>query len=1278
MGRAHAFIPIRMSPPSRTPLRLTGSLVAQYFRFRCDRQLRYEMVPADARGGDVPAINRDRTKGPPIGPRPGMRLLARKGRAWERHKLRRLLRRHGAAVAFAGWDEKRNARTLPYADVLAALRAPGEVRFLVQPELRLPDPMAFAARYGLGPEVEIAPAQPDVIRIGRTRDGRPMLRVLDVKWSRRGSVRHYAQVAFYTLVLEEICRAEGLDAVVETRHGWLWTPAAAAPVRFALGAYRHHVEQFLRDELPRIAGAAASEARWHLDPPCAACSFFHHCKRQADGADHLSRVPGMTPLAASILRARGIDSVRTLSKRFGRDTYTGCHALESGEEVLKARAQALTFGKVFPVGRRVQRAETAPGVRVILTAEGDPVTARVFALGVRVDGAGSPSAAVFLAEAGTAVAERRMLGGLLAHLLATLHTEGTDGAPRFFVWDRYELELLRGLVQRHLGDASAQPALAGLAALLSPGGRAPAGAMVRDSIEQRYALPVAYGWDLPRVSRAFRPRADAHVHRPRAPYGWPLSSQVAFERIHDVWAGRALRTRDGEQTPEAVLATLREIIVSKLAGIDSVLRALAEHAGRRGEAPRSAAPPAPPAETPIADSTLESLRLFVEMEAAAEAAAVRELHALPTAERARRFEAITGMERVELREDGHAVFEFDADCREAKFRPGDFDLLLTNDDDHTLAEVSHKPWLRRKLAVELVDYDLAADPPRLVLASEHGFERMEREKLIDFSRVCVLDRAGTDFNTRRLTRTLRALATEAGEAALVRALLRGEAPAGELAPLDADAAHADTLDAAQARTGRTILNREQAEAWRAVFEQSVSVIWGPPGTGKTYLLAWMLLGLAAAGRRAGRPMRILVAAATHRAIVNVLVRLSREMEDAGLSSILTAVKLEARGSEADRDLHGTAVELVADTRLPGLLAAAEASGGALVVGSTVWSLWKQMRAMNGGEGDSPPVRPLFDVVVLDEASQMKVPEALVALSSLRRGGRVVLAGDDRQLPPILRGRYPEEDTLFGSAFAHSAGHYGRLMLRESRRMNEPLSDFPRRIFYPGLYSADPHARLSVAAAPELLGDETDAVLWETCFRPEQPVVLLTYGGVRATARNPFEAEIAARIASLARGAVVDPATGTPYTAEAFRTHALAIIAPHRAQNAAILGELTARGWARRDLPVVDTVERMQGNEREMIVVSYGVSDREYAEREAEFLLHPHRFNVSVTRARNKLVVLMSDDVLRAVPRDERVLTASMAISEFARACGEVARVRMRAGGVVAEVAVRTPPPVASV
>jgi len=174
----------------------------------------------------------------------------------------------------------------------------------------------------------------------------------------------------------------------------------------------------------------------------------------------------------------------------------------------------------------------------------------------------------------------------------------------------------------------------------------------------------------------------------------------------------------------------------------------------------------------------------------------------------------------------------------------------------------------------------------------------------------------------------------------------------------------------------------------------------------------------------------------------------------------------------------------------------------------------------------------------------------------------------------------------------------------------------------------------------------DAILREAFLRPEDSVVFATYADYTATARNPFEARLAARLATLARRELIDPATGQPYGADRFREQGLAILSPHRAQNSAILHELARAGWAYGELPVVDTVERMQGNEREMIIVSYAVADREYAEAEAEFLLDPNRFNVAITRPRTKLVLLMSDEVLRALPRDERVMTESMAVKGY--------------------------------
>jgi DNA replication ATP-dependent helicase Dna2 len=1295
------------SPTAADALRLTGTLVSQYFRFGCDRQLRWQMVPRGLRGGDVPAPNNDPSAGPLVGVRPGLGLLTQAGRRFERQALRALVRYYGESrVIHAGHDEHGQAARLPYERVVQALRDPGAAMWIVQPELRIPDPAAFAARFAMDPDVHVAPAQPDLIRIGRDRRGRLMFGVADVKWSREATVQHYAQVAYYTVLLEEVCRAEGIEGSVETRWGWLWTRGSRGPKRFPLAAYRHHVEEFLRTDLPRAAAAAPADVEWHLRPRCTSCVFFHHCRAEADRTDDLSRVVGLTPLAKRELHGRGIRSVRDLRKsEFRRGVYAGCHALESAETTLKKRVQALDYGKIKEGEKQSFRMGTGESIRVLLTAEGDPVSGTVFALGLKVERmTGRGVSEVFLSDAGTEEAEREMLTRFLLRAASVVYAaeeasraagDGRRGQKpvHVFVWDRGEAELLRDCLQRHLGDPGTQPGIAGIARLLFPAGDAggsPPGTVVLDVVSELFALPIPYAWDLASVSTELQPSEAAAVHAPRADYGWPLSSQVAYERVHNAWSGRPYRADGAEQSPDEVRGELERAVLSKLRAMDSIIRAIREAAAKRRdpvlrmEAAFAAA--ADGSGDAIPHAALEKLRLFTLAEAAEEAVAIRQLHALPTADRARRFEAISGLNKVEVLPNGHAVFEFDEACREAKFRPGDFTLLLTNDDGRTLGETDSKAWLRRKLMVELIDYDLAAHPPRVTLASDHKWDALEKAKfggrpMLDLDRVCVLDRASVDFTTRRVVGTLRALAGGAGEADFVLGVLGGAVPDGWLKPLDADAGWAATVAAAQARLDRSILNVEQSEAWRATFDRAVSVVWGPPGTGKTYLLAWQLLGLAAAAKRDGRPLRILVSAATHRAIVNVLSRISRELESAGIEPPLRAVKLAGRGSEADADLAGSAVDVIADADLPSVLAASDGDGMPVVVGSTVWSLWKQMRAMNGAADDEDadagsPVRPLFDVVVIDEASQMKVPEALIALSSIRRGGRVILAGDDRQLAPILHGRYPREDTLFGSAFAHFAERFGRFQLRESRRMNRALVRWPRRLFYPGFVSMDPRRRLALSPDSVDLSDPLDAMLWDAFLAPDDPVVFCTYEGVRATARNAAEASLVARIARLARAGMMDPATGKRYTAEAFRAHGLAVISPHRAQNSAILGELVAGGWPRDELPVVDTVERMQGNERELILVSYAVADREYAEREAEFLLNPNRFNVSITRPRSKLIVFMSEDILRTVPQDEEVMTQSTAIkgypAHFADAPREIGwtapdgtavRLRVRSGRV---------------
>jgi DNA replication ATP-dependent helicase Dna2 len=1292
-----------MHPPD-PPLHLTATRIAEYFRFGCERQLRYDLVPSELRAGNLPGS--ETGSGPQRnGPGPGSALLLAVGKEWERRKLRHLYDRFDAArVLVAGWTPSGDPLRLPYDAVVDALKEPGEVELLVQPELRVSNLPRFARRFGIDPaRVHLAPAAPDLIRIRRTSRG-TLFQVIDIKASKEARISHFAQIAFYTLLLEEICAAERVETgKTDTRWGRVWARDGRGPARVALGAYRHHVARFLREDVQRIEQTAPASCAWHLTPRCTGCGYFDHCRREADSTDDLSRIVGITPLAKQVLHAKGIRTVRELATSFRRDTYTGCHALESQSSQLKQRAQALRYGKVFDVERSTHLMGPQEDLRVILTAESDPVTGLCFALGIRADArearrSDGERGRVFLATSGTPAAERKMLRAWLVELGAVFrmgqevrHGSGGRAATvHVFVYDRTELGLLRGLFQRHIAEPGTQPALDSVLQILSPdrgngnaGGPQIPGTVLVDVVAALFAPPVPYSYDLSSLSACLAPPEDPWVHSPSADYSRPLSSQVPFERIHDVWQ-RCDASPDNVRHSGAVRDEIQRTVTSKLAAIDSVIRAVR---GRDARAPRLLLRAEPltagGAEGPIADPTLEALRVFTEMEAAEQALAIRALHALPAVERAQRFECIRGLELVDRRDDGSLVFEFDAGCRDVKFRPGDFNLVLTNDDGRTLLDTDRQPWKRRALMVELVEFDLVASPPRVVLApgSVSAFAKAERDGWLFLDRRCVLDRSSSDFNTHRVISTLRHLAAGAGEAAFVLDLLAGATASDDVSRSGrADFARCDILLPAAGAMGRPVLNPDQERAWRAALDQRLTLIWGPPGTGKTYLLAWALMGVAAAARAEKRPCRILVTAATHRAITNVLSRASRELQAAGIAAPFQLVKLRGSGSEADADLAGSLAELVPDTQLPALLRASDERGEPIVIGSTVWSLWKQMKASSrdgSADGDAPeevvpgaPIRPWFDVVVIDEASQMRVADALIGLSAIRHGGQVILCGDDKQLAPIVRGQYDAQgSTLFGSVFSHFAANVAKMPLWESRRMNDALVRYPRRLFYPGLVSMCPAQRIALGAAA-LPDDPVDRLFHELFLQPDDAVVFCTYAGVRATARNPFEAQTVARIARLARTAHVDPETGEGFSDERFASHGLAVISPHRAQNSAILAELLTGGFSPGTLPVVDTVERMQGNEREMILVSYAVADREYAEREAEFLLNPNRFNVSITRARSKLIVFMSEAVLDALPSDEATLTESMAIKGYSAHCADAVREAQLPDGQGGQVRVR--------
>lgn len=458
------------------------------------------------------------------------------------------------------------------------------------------------------------------------------------------------------------------------------------------------------------------------------------------------------------------------------------------------------------------------------------------------------------------------------------------------------------------------------------------------------------------------------------------------------------------------------------------------------------------------------------------------------------------------------------------------------------------------------------------------------------ARPSLIDRYGSDIVHDRTVRNLwRWLAVDPHLRAVAR---------GEVAPTFAE-------DGTMAPIPN--FNPEQTTAVRkALAARDFLLIQGPPGTGKTRVVAEIVR------RSVARGERVLIAAFTNQAVDTVLARLVadgfhdlvRLGHELSVAPELRRYRLAPRAAAlAGRASHSATTYAAEPEDLRAALVAAP------VVASTT-ATWSSERYDGGGQALT------FDVAIVDEATQLTVPALMGALRFARR---FVLVGDEQQLPPLVVSTEAAERGLRESLFTSLRarwGDIGSVQLTHQYRMHPTICAFPSHEFYGDTLMAAGEARsarLALRAGPR---DGLEALL-----DPDQPVVFVDVSGSGTSHQgseksSQAQAQIAQRIVLGLRAREV-PADR------------IGVIAPYRAQVAAIRQRLASSG---ETAVTVDTVDRFQGAEREVIVLSFGLeSTPPPGSPGAAFLADPHRLNVALTRAQRKLILLGNRHVLGTVP-----------------------------------------------
>ncbi|HEK1214092.1 TPA: AAA family ATPase [Pseudomonas aeruginosa] len=465
------------------------------------------------------------------------------------------------------------------------------------------------------------------------------------------------------------------------------------------------------------------------------------------------------------------------------------------------------------------------------------------------------------------------------------------------------------------------------------------------------------------------------------------------------------------------------------------------------------------------------------------------------------------------------------------------------------------------------------------------------------------------------------------------------------------------------------LNKSQRDAIAHALERQLTVIWGPPGTGKTNTLAAMLHAMTVHAVASNTPLRVLVTGPTYKAVEEVMHRAAKFLSKDPTARCAMYVGY-SRGRALGAAPQGLASHITYNAMIfengnaewQGCTQLLAGDTGVTIVGCQVMHGRQFAKALG-----TSALHPVFDVVVVDESSQVPVAKSLAAFSGLRDDARVVVAGDHLQMPPITAIEAPKEAAyLVGSIQTYLlerpfAVPVQKCVLDTNYRSADHIVEFARTIGYPpGLTAAYGNCRLHLVQPLPSRADYYPSFPWSQVFdrvlHPDTRVASVLHDDDISSQGNRYEAQVVANLVRGLRHSVSGALdnwglNSKPHSvpgAQQFWSECVGIVTPHRAQRALVVQALTDIWPTEADhiSDAVDTVERFQGGERHTIIVTFGVADVDVISGEETFLMQLERTNVAISRAMAKCIVVMPRALAAHVPEDKRALETAFAIKDF--------------------------------
>lgn len=382
--------------------------------------------------------------------------------------------------------------------------------------------------------------------------------------------------------------------------------------------------------------------------------------------------------------------------------------------------------------------------------------------------------------------------------------------------------------------------------------------------------------------------------------------------------------------------------------------------------------------------------------------------------------------------------------------------------------------------------------------------------------------------------------------------------------------------------GLELLPKQRNAIKNSMMAKDYYLIQGPPGTGKSYVLGIIMLEEIFDLKH-----NVIVVGPNHMAINNAMGQILKLLPTGNNLYIKIGQFYNAPNIKVTYDEKEYKIENIARLNVRALYRFESEKNINWLIGLSPHALYtSRARGLE------------CDTLIIDEAGQMTIPLALMGMIKAKK---VIFAGDHKQLPPIISSD-EIKDKMRVSAFQRLISETNCTMLDTSFRMCEPICNFVSDLFYDGKLKAMKS------------GYGTSLICDDPLYSFDVPVVLhnVVDNGEQVSDKEAmFIADVIAK-----------------FVKKGISPKEIGVLSPFRAQAANIRRTIRTHLDIDDDLKqdiTTDTIDKMQGQEREVIIYSLVSGNVDYMIEMAEFLYNPNKMNVAFSRAKSKLIIVGSLD-----------------------------------------------------